>query len=276
MPELPEVERSRKLAERIARGHTVVQVQVVDDDIVYDGVTPGAFRNAVRGRRVLAAHRHGKQMWLELDRSPHPLIHLGMTGQLYAPGVDGLQLESGIKSDGWPPRFTKLQLTFDDGGQLAFTNARRLGRLRLRDDPRSEPPISKLGFDPLHSMPSPQTFIDRARRRPSSAKAVLLNQGFAAGVGNWIADEVLYQARIDPRRRMADLSDSELRRMRTKLSDVVSQAVEVDAENARYPRIWLFHRRWGKVVGLCDAHGNPIEHLKIGGRTTAWVPAVQH
>lgn len=275
MPELPEVERSRKLAERVAAGRTITRIGVEHDDIVYDGVTPGRFRSALTGRHVVAAHRHGKQMWLELDRGPHPLIHLGMTGQLYAPGSEGLTLESGIKTEGWPPRFTKLQLWFDDGGQLAFTNARRLGRLRLREVPTEEPPISKLGFDPLLSMPSPKAFIERARRRRSPAKAVLLDQSFAAGVGNWIADEVLYQAKIDPRRRLADLTDTELRRVRTKLKKVIEDAVKVDAEKARYPRGWLFHRRWGKQTGICDAKGNVIEHLEVGGRTTAWVPALQ-
>ncbi len=275
MPELPEVERSRKLAERVGAGRTITRVTAENDDIVYDGVTPRAFERALRGRQVMAARRHGKQMWLELDRGPHPLIHLGMTGQLYAPGSTGLALESGIKAEGWPPRFTKLQLWFDDGGELAFTNARRLGRLRLRDDPTGEPPISKLGFDPLVALPRPAAFIERARRRRSPVKAVLLDQSFAAGVGNWIADEVLYQARIDPRRRMADLSEAELRNVRAKLKNVVRQAVDVDAENDRYPSGWLFHRRWGKQAGICDAKGHTIEHLEIGGRTTAWVPALQ-
>lgn len=275
MPELPEVERSRKLAERVGAGRTISRIAVENDDIVYDGVSPREFQKALRGRRVVSARRYGKQMWLELDRGPHPLIHLGMTGQLYAPGSEGLMLESGIRADGWPPRFTKLQLWFDDGGELAFTNARRLGRLRLRDDPMGEPPISKLGFDPLVALPSPAAFIERARRRRSAAKAVLLDQSFAAGVGNWIADEVLYQARIDPRRRMADLSDAELRAVRAALKKVVQEAVDVDAENDRYPEDWLFHRRWGKQAGICDAMGRSIEHLEIGGRTTAWVPTVQ-
>lgn len=275
MPELPEVERSRALAERVAVGRTIVRVGAADDDIVFSGVTPRKFKATLKGRAVVAARRHGKQMWLELDRAPHPLIHLGMTGQLYAPGIDGLELESGIKVAEWPPRFTKLHLWFDDGGEMAFTNARRLGRLRLRDDPAGEPPVSKLGFDPLASLPGPAAFLQLARRRKSPAKAALLDQSFAAGVGNWIADEVLYQAAVDPRRPLADLSDEEIERVRKKLRAVVKAAVKVDADKERYPKRWLFHRRWGKRAGVCDAAGNPIEHLEIGGRTTAWVPAVQ-
>jgi formamidopyrimidine-DNA glycosylase len=106
-------------------------------------------------------------------------------------------------------------------------------------------------------------------------KSLLLDQGFAAGVGNWIADEVLYQAGIDPRRRADTLSAAEARRLRTKLVAVVRKAVAVDARKERFPRGWLFHRRWGRDPEALDAAGRPIEFLRIGGRTTAWVPAVQ-
>lgn len=276
MPELPEVEHGRCLAERVAVGRAIERVVTHEDDIVYDGVTHQHFARALRRRTVVAAHRHGKQLWLELDRGPHPLIHFGMTGALLTPAASPLQLESGIDPGAaWPPRFVKLELELDDGGRLAFVNARRLGRLRLRAEPRAEPPIAKLGFDPLAGMPSKAEFIRRARRRRAPAKAVLLDQKFAAGVGNWIADEVLYQARVDPRRVLAELTDEELARVRSKLRHVVKRAVAVDAVKERFPRGWLFHRRWGKVEGAVTARGEPIEHIEVGGRTTAWVPSVQ-
>ena len=103
-------------------------------------------------------------------------------------------------------------------------------------------------------------------------KALLLDQAFAAGVGNWIADEVLYQARIDPRRRADELSPVETRRLRAKLKSVVEMAVRVDADKSRFPRGWLFHRRWKRDPTATTLRGDRIEHLTIGGRTTAWVP----
>ena len=107
-------------------------------------------------------------------------------------------------------------------------------------------------------------------------KSLLLDQSFAAGVGNWIADEVLYQAGIDPRRRAPSLTDAEARRLRTRLAAIVTRAVDANADDARYPRSWLFHRRWGKHADARTTRGDRIEHLTIGGRTTAWVPAAQH
>jgi formamidopyrimidine-DNA glycosylase len=275
MPELAEVEHYRRVAERAALGRKITRVHCADDDIVVDGTTAEAVRGALTGRRVESTGRHGKHMWLELDTRPWPTLHFGMTGMMLAPSEMPLALASGIDGGpSWPPRFTKLRLTFDDGGELAMTNARRLGRIRLRDDPRREPPIAKLGFDPHLDMPTAAVFTGLVLRRKILIKALLLDQGFAAGVGNWVADEALYQARIDPRRRAAELSEKETRRLRTCLKRIVDKAVEVDARSSDYPKGWLFHHRWGKKDGVKLA-GEPVEHITIAGRTTAWVPTRQ-
>lgn len=277
MPELAEVEVGRKLAERVAVGRTIARAHVEPDPIVFDHVPPEEVRAALEGARVLAAHRRGKQLWWTLDRSPSPLFHFGMTGAFRSPVEAPLPLESKIKDpEGtWPPRFTKLHLWLDDGGELVMTNARRLGRIRLRENPLNEPPLSQLGFDPLTDLPDPETFRSLVRRRKVPLKALLLDQGFAAGVGNWLADEIAYQARIDPRRRPPELSDAEIETVRGAMRDIVAHAVAVDADKSRFPSSWLFHQRWGKKEGAETEDGHPIEHLTLGGRTTAWVPAVQ-
>ena len=276
MPELAEVEHGRRLAESVAAGRRIRRAICADDRIVFDGVAPSTVQRRLRGREVVAVHRWGKQLWFELDRAPHPLFHFGMTGAFRVPRVAPLALESGIRDDGtWPPRFTKIRLVFDDGGELVMTNARRLGRIRLRQDPRNEPPLSELGFDPLLAMPAPAEFQDRLRARKTPVKNVLMDQRFSAGVGNWIADEVLYQAGIDPRRRADSLSGAEARAVRTALARIVRKAVEVDARKERLPANWLFHHRWGKSDGARTARGEKIEFVELGGRTTAFVPARQ-
>ncbi|MEX1362390.1 MAG: DNA-formamidopyrimidine glycosylase family protein [Nannocystaceae bacterium] len=278
MPELPEVERARRLIEQVAVGRTIERVRCDEDEIVFAGVAPRTVARRLRGRTVVASRRRGKQMWWELDQRPWPLFHFGMTGQFVTPGQGPLRLAaSGRKAldRSWPPKFWKIHLWLDDGTELAMTNARRLGRIRLQDDPEHEPPIATLGFDPLYEMPPVADFAARLRARRGQLKAVLLDQGFAAGVGNWMADEILYQARIDPRRRGTELSDPEARRVHAKLRAIVNKACAVDADKARFPPGWLFHHRWGKDAQARTAAGEVIEHLEIGGRTTAWVPAVQ-
>ena len=278
MPELPEVERGRRLAEAIAVGRRIERVWCRDDPIVFDSVAPGRWRRALEGRRVEAARRWGKQLWLELDAPPHPLFHFGMAGALKTPAATPIQLKSGPREDEtvWPPRFLKIRLHLDDGGELAMTDARRLGRALLRSDPEREPPIARLGFDPLLSMPPPGRFSELLRSRRGVVKSLLLDQSFAAGVGNWIADEVLYQAGIDPRRGASSLTDEEARRLRARLASIVKRAVGANADSSRYPRTWLFHRRWGRRDDATTVRGERIEHVTIGGRTAAWVPAAQH
>lgn len=278
MPELPEVERGRRVAATVAEGRRISRVVCKRDAIVFDGVSPRRWKSALEGKKVQRVSRIGKQIWFELDSPPHPLFHFGMTGAFRVPGGRDLPLAARPAPDpneAWPPRFTKIQLFFEGGAELAMTNARRLGRILLREDPLHEPPISRLGFDPLLGPLSRAEFYRRASRRKTSMKSLLLDQSFCAGVGNWIADEVLYQAGIDPRRSANQLTPEELERVRRRLGAVVKLAVRVDADKSRFPVNWLFHVRWGKKKDARTAEGNRVVFASIGGRTTAWVPQRQ-
>jgi formamidopyrimidine-DNA glycosylase len=276
MPELPEVETARRAAVGVALGRRIVGVAVADDTIVFERVPPERIRRALLGRRVRAVRRHGKHFWFELDRRPWLSVHFGMAGGLHTSRRRAVRLvSSGRRADtAWPPRFTKLRLAFDDGHELAIADGRRLGRIRLRQDPAAEAPIAALGFDALRGLPGTTRFRELARARAVPVKALLLDQSFAAGVGNWIADEVLYQARIAPRRPARSLSDRELDRLRARLRSVVRVAVGVKSDSDRYPRSWLFHRRWDRGPGI-TARGDTIRRETIAGRTAAWVPARQ-
>ena len=277
MPELPEVEFGRKVAASVVVDRRISHVEVADDPIVVDGVAAADVERALKGATVRAVGRRGKHLWFELDRRPWPTFHFGMTGAFRIPAEAPLVLEGGSRSPdmAWPPRFTKILLRTDAGGALAMTNARRLGRIRLRDDPAREPPIGDLGFDPLVEMPKLPAFRELLSKRRGVLKAVLLDQSFAAGVGNWIADEVLYQAKLDPRRRITDLSGDEQRTLHRAMKAVVAKAVAVDADSNRFPRTWLFHHRWGKNADARTSDGSQIVFATIAGRTTAWVPTKQ-
>jgi formamidopyrimidine-DNA glycosylase len=278
VPELPEVDAARRLAARVALGRRIVGVACAADPIVFAD-PPAEVHRALLGRRVVAVKRHGKHLWLELDRRPWLGMHFGMAGGLQTPQSAGVKLVShgkGERPPGWPPRFTKLHLTFAGGGELVLADGRRLGRVRLYRDPRNEPPISLLGFDALLELPTPGRFAALLAERGAPIKALLMDQTFAAGVGNWIADEVLYQARIAPGRRARSLSRQEADRLRLALKRVVETAVKLRSDSDRYPKSWLFHHRWGRSAAAVTARGERIRHDTIGGRTTAWVPTVQH
>ncbi|MBX2810176.1 MAG: hypothetical protein KTR25_00135 [Myxococcales bacterium] len=276
MPELAEVEFGRKLADRVATGRRIIHAHCDNDAIVFeDG--PSATVSALTGALVNDINRHGKYIWFGLDRQPWPIFHFGMTGAFRVPGVSPLELESKIQDPqgAWPPRFTKIRLHFDDGGELVMTNARRLGRIRLRPHAPQASPIADLGFDPYTQLPDTETFFALLRKRGAKLKALLLDQKFAAGIGNWLADEILFQARLDPRRSAGTLDQNETLRLLTSMKEVIHTAVEVNADKNRFPSSWLFHHRWGKQRNAEVEGGYLVEHMTLAGRTTAWVPALQ-
>ena len=282
MPELPEVESARCLVEAHCIGAKVTKVEFNEDgsfdEKIFKDVERKAFVSALLNKTLKAAHRRGKHMWWDMSGgADSPLFHFGMTGAFSIRGKGAMKYKAFVvDTSNWPPRFAKIRLHFDDGGELVMTNARRFGRIRLREDPVAEPPIGTLGFDPLLDLPDARAFGVLLESRPRiTLKGLLLDQRFAAGVGNWIADEVLFQARLDPRRPVGSLGAGEVRRLRTQLGRVVRTAVAAGARSKRFPRNWLFHARWGRSKDAVLADGSPVRHLTVAGRTTAWVPSRQ-
>jgi len=264
MPELPEVEAARRRVERAVRGRRVRAAEAVHDPVVFRGVTARRFAEALVGRRVDAVRRRGKHLWFELDRRPWPAFHFGMTGSFRV-----------YRDPAERPRFWRLELVLAGGIRLAFSDPRRFGRIRLLADPEREPPIGLLGPDPILEPPSTRALVALLARRRAPLKAVLLDQASFAGVGNWVADEILYQARLSPLRPAASLTKSEVGALRRALLAVLRRAVAVGADSDRFPRTWLFHTRWGKQEGSTTSRGEAITHATVGGRTTAWVPERQ-
>ncbi len=280
MPELPEVERGRRIAESVLLNQTIVRVQCAPDKIVYKGVAPSTFARKMKGKTINAVGRWGKYLWFECGDFPWPTFHFGMTGSFKTPNVDSIQYRTGpkeyINDSEWPPRFTKVHFWTAEGRELVMTNARRLGRIRLHaQHPRDEAPLNALGFDPFIKMPTAKALYDIMSKRKAPMKALLLDQKFAAGVGNWIADEILYQAGISPLRRACDVTMDESKLIRKHMQTIIKKAVDANAVKGKYPKKWLFHRRWGKQRDAVTVKGETIEHLTVGSRTTAWVPAVQ-
>ncbi|KAJ3268656.1 hypothetical protein HDU76_011391 [Blyttiomyces sp. JEL0837] len=130
------------------------------------------------------------------------------------------------------------------------------------------------------------------KKRNVPIKSLLLDQSFSAGIGNWIADEVLYQAKVHPYQYTRSLIEEEFEALHKSITDVIGFAVKVNADSDLFPKSWLFHYRWfkGKRNKKADKDGdgddgdagkpkmpdgNLIVFDSVGSRTTAIVPAVQ-
>jgi formamidopyrimidine-DNA glycosylase len=245
MPELPEAERAREAVERHVLGRVVADVDD-SDSYVCRPWPPGAIREALVGHRVTGADRVGKQLLVETD-GPVLGLHLGMSGSLWFDDDPDL-------------RFKRFALAFTDGGNLILRDPRRLGRVTL------DPARSRWGPDALQV--SPQRFRDLVGRSRAPVKARLLNQQALAGVGNLLADEALWRAGIDPRRRGVDLDAEELDRLRRAVRAAIRGALKAGGTGRS-----AFAR--ARRLGICPRHGAELATAKVGGRTTRWCPLDQ-
>lgn len=241
---------------------------------------------ALKGATITGSGRRGKYFWLELNRKPWPIFHLGMTGsfsvlfpkrkKIKKPVWDGLKLHSQGDSSA-PDRlwFCRFLFKMADGTEVALLDPRRFGRLWLSDDPESQPRIKKLGFDPLIDFPQADVLFERIHKRRVAIKTILLDQKLFAGIGNYLADEILFQSKISPHRLGSEMKLKDVITLRKSIMNIVKKAVAVDANYEAFPKTWLFHHRWGKSKTAQISTGAKIIHDEIGGRTTAWVPTIQ-
>jgi len=307
MPELPEVEANRDIVDKYLVGHKVNQIVCEEqgggprdglfDDIIHEGSTKQSLTNAVMGRMLLRAGRKGKQMWLEFSApiKDNPrgssavdtagtvdsclLMHFGMTGALVVQGRQASSYKSfKVHDSQWPPRFCKLELLFSNGDRLAYCDPRRIGRIRVKGKyAAEEPPINQLATDALEEI-EPQAFSQAMRASTLEIKVALLNQEkLVSGIGNWLADEILYQCCIHPQVRCCDLTDVQAQEIGSKINQVCRIAAACTCGGKEFPENWLFHYRWTKASSTKshDAAGNAITFETVGGRTSAIVLALQ-
>nr|POE47487.1 formamidopyrimidine-dna glycosylase [Quercus suber] len=230
---------------------------------------------------------------MTFDQPPHAVMHLGMTGWVKFDVEDTFYYgrENGKDkkdTDEWPPKYAKFILAVDEDGereavQAAFVDPRRLARIRLVDcdaaDIRNESPLKENGPDPVRDkdIVTVEWLTELLGKKRVPVKALLLDQANLSGVGNWVADETLYQARLHPEQYSNTFSQEQTKRLWDALMHVCTTAVECLGDSKLFPKDWLMTHRWG--MGKKNANvlpnGNKIVHLKVGGRTSAIVPSVQ-
>lgn len=266
MPELPEVESARSVIERAALGRQIVDVDDTDTYVCRPHL-PGEIRSALLGRKLTAVHRQGKSMWCETSgvgrqRTPGPIlgIHLGMSGKIVIANADGIEIDGG---DYWERgrapgdyRFTRFSLTFADDGALLLIDPRRLARVRLN------PPTELLGPDAATI--SPAEFRAALSGGTAPIKARLLDQHALAGIGNLLADEILWRAKINPARPVSELGRADLDRLLRATRSSVGAAVR---EGGVHTLSIVAFRKPG---ALCPRDGAPMVRGEVGGRTTWW------
>src|SRR6266480_5670151 len=257
MPELPDVEGFRAVLAGQATGHRVERVDVADAGVLR-GITAGQLNDGLCGCRFAKPRRRGKWLIARTD-GPTVLMHFGMTGSLH-------WLEGGA------PRHRYDRVVFlTDAGELRYRDMRKLQGLTLARDPREEDRVlAGLGPDALEV--TPKELDQLLERRRGAIKAILINQKFLAGLGNLLADEILWRARIHPRRPAGSLTARERRRLHSQIRRVLRESVQA----ARVPPrpSWLTGVRDLRNP-QCPRCRTPLCRGRAGGRTTVWCPRCQ-
>ncbi len=268
MPELAEVELSRRIWEP-ALGARIERVSLHERCRVFRGTDVARLRSALEGSVLKESAAHGKQMIFAIAASrrktPHAWmgIHLGMEGSLHL-------LERGAE----PGKHDHLAL-HGRGQTLIFRDIRHFGRVILHEGAeapswwRDLPPVLT---GTLFTRSLLEEFLTRRKRAP--LKAVLLMQERFPGVGNWMADEILWRARLHPRRAAGSLSNAQQQTLWREVRHVCRDSLRKIAPDWSYPDTWLFPHRW-KDGGDCPRCGMGLTRETVGGRTTCWCPRCQ-
>lgn len=260
MPELVEVERYRVLAADRALGRTIAALVTPDAWYLKRGADGPLLSQVLVGEQFMAARRRGKLLMLDVSNAAVLGLHFGMSGRLLVDGLAGVDslLYSPVAEEA---RYDRFEVLFADGGVLAVRDPRRLGGVEL------DPDESRLGPDALTA-----TLAEVRRALGGSAqplKARLLDQARLAGVGNLIADEVLWRAGLAPGRQAGALPDAAVRRLHRHLGPGIAELI---TRGGSHTGDLMEQRRSG---GRCPRDGTPLLRGTVGGRTTWWCPRHQ-
>ncbi|GAB4396017.1 MAG: bifunctional DNA-formamidopyrimidine glycosylase/DNA-(apurinic or apyrimidinic site) lyase [Microscillaceae bacterium] len=255
MPELPEVEMFRRALEEGATGRKIHQLKVYDAKVLR--CPESQLVEGLVGHFFLPSQRIGKYLFVPLSSGQVLVIHFGLTGSLafFEEAED-------------PPRFTRVAFLMESGSHLAYVCPRKFGRLDIGPDVQSLQKARQLAEDAATI--SWEDFLHHLGQTRRMVKTVLLDQSVAAGVGNWIADEILFQAKIYPERRVADLSEEERKRMFDRMKEIIQTALAVEGDYEALPAHFLIHRRgWTEVSpAFCENCTGETDYIKVGGRAT--------
>jgi formamidopyrimidine-DNA glycosylase len=237
------------------------------------------FAGRLAGRRVRAASRRGKYLWLELDSGEAVLAHLGMSGQML------------MRPAGTPDEtHLRIRLHFaDDGLELRFVDQRTFGGLSIEEltevDGTTVPvPVAHIGRDPMDPAFDPEAAVKALRRKHTEVKRALLDQTVVSGIGNIYADEALWRAKLHWARPTEKLAAAKVRELLTAATEVMNEAlraggtsfdalyVNVNGQSGYFDRSLAVYGQEGLPCPRC---GRPIRREPFMNRSSYSCPRCQ-
>ena len=272
MPELAEVELSRRLWDP-AIGRNIMRVTLNPRVRLFRGLDAPGLARALTGRTLLRSIARGKQLAFVFGDLParggtgarHWLgLHLGMEGSLHL-----------VPADSFTPGKHDHLVLWQEKHALVFRDIRHFGRVLFHagaDVPAWWSSIAPDLMSPAFTVAALTAFLHRRKNAP--LKPVLLMQERFPGIGNWMADEILWRARMPPATRAGTLTGPAIQILWREIRRVCRESIrQIDAD-WNYPASWLFRHRW-RPGGRCPRCRTALERATIGGRTTCWCPKCQ-
>jgi formamidopyrimidine-DNA glycosylase len=268
MPELPEMENYKRLLNQKIAGQTITGVEINREKSI--NVLPALFTNTVSQQKVVTINRRGKHLLFHLQNGQVLLLHLMLGGWMYL----------GNEEDK-PKRTVQVRLSFGQS-QLYFIGL-RLGYLHLYNEKDVQHQLSKLGPEPLENEFTLPQFLNILSDKRGRIKTKLLDQEFLAGIGNCYSDEICFHARIQPKRDISEMGDTERNQLFQSMKYVLLDALKHggymdnpffsgDTLTGGYSQLCLVYDREGEKCHRCSSI---IMKEMISSRKTFFCPNCQ-
>ncbi len=272
MPELPEVETTRRGIEPHLQGRTIVRTLVRQPRLRWP--VPADLAQRLTGHQVASVGRRAKYLQIRLaDHDGCLLVHLGMSGSLRL-----------VEADQPAGRHDHVELWLDSGQILRYTDPRRFGAWLWSNGLRTHPLLARLGPEPLEADFHGEHLYQRSRGRSLAVKPFIMDNQVVVGVGNIYASEALFAAGIDPRRPAGRLTLDECQRLATEIRVVLDRAilqggttlrdfVGGDGQPGYFSQQLLVYGRAGEACSRC---GQPLQDVRLGQRASVFCGHCQH
>ena len=213
------------------------------------------------GHRMESTRREGKYCFLQAGGEEWLVLHFGMTGSV-----------SLYDNRGKPPEYTVLSMELKEGGaHLAILSKRKLGKIDVTGSPDEFLEENEIGRDALKC--SEKEFVEILGSKRGSIKSALMNQSSLSGIGNIYGDEILFQARVHPQKRIDRLQEKDLKDLYQTVQEVLDTAIESEADPGKMPESYLIRHR-GKDE-KCPSCNGPVKKIKVSGRAGYYCPECQ-
>lgn len=273
MPELPEVEITRRHLEEAMLGRTFSEVRLTHVRTARHNASPAEVEARLRDRKVTTVGRHGKYLEIDLDDGQVMVAHLGMSGRWSVDGEEDVP-------------HTHFTAVLDDGSTIRFIDPRTFGFVAVYDpEDLVESGLGRLGPDAWVDPPDASALADRLSGRTAPIKALLLDQGPVAGLGNIYADEALFRAGLHPLTPGGRLSVEDCERLLAAVREVLDAAIAHGGTtlddlayllpDGRVGENMTRLRVYGREGEPCGECGKPIERVVLRGRSTHFCPTCQ-